>query len=114
MSINLKIIALTFIFLLVLLVMFFSLRKKISVKYTIFWCSCLCILVLFTLFPDLLLWFTKLFGIQLASNFIFAILIGVLFFVTIYLTMVVSEQNEKIRKLIQEVSLLKNEKNKKN
>ena len=62
---------------------------------------------LFTVFPWLLGYVTKLIGIQLSSNFIFAFMIGVLFFLTLSLTIIVSEQQDKIKMLIQEISILK-------
>lgn len=110
MSLSLKIIALIFILAIIVILTVIVNKKNISIKYAIFWYLCLLLLTLFTIFPSLLTWVTKLFGMQVASNFIFAILIGTLFIVTIFLTMVVSEQNEKIRALIQEVSILKNDK----
>jgi hypothetical protein len=110
MTTNLKLFAMLFIFILVILVTVFVKKNKISIKYSIVWYLCFLFLILFTIFPNLLSWFTHLFGIEVASNFVFALMIGVLFIITISLTIIVSEQKEQIRKLIQEVSLMKDEK----
>jgi hypothetical protein len=110
MTTNLKIISILFILLIIFIITFFVKRNRIIIKYSIVWYSCCLLLILFTLFPNLLSWFTHLFGIEVASNFIFALLIGFLFIISISLTIIVSQQKEQIRKLVQEVSLLKEEK----
>ena len=46
----------------------------------------------------------------MASNMIFAIMIGGLFIICISLTIIVSIQKEQIKNLIQEVSILKSKK----
>lgn len=114
MDLNIKLIATAFIVVLFLLVTSFVKRGKMTVKYSVVWYLCLLTLLVFTIIPNLLGWFTKLIGIQVSSNFIFAFMIGVLFVISISLTVYASEQNEKIRTLIQEVSILKEEKNEQN
>ena len=112
MTTNLKLISITFMLLIMLVITIFVKKNKITVKYSIVWyLSCLVLIVLI-LFPSLLSWITKAFGVQLASNFIFALLIGLLVIISISLTIIVSEQKEQIRTLIQEMSILKQNKNK--
>ncbi|MBR2712263.1 MAG: DUF2304 domain-containing protein [Bacilli bacterium] len=110
MKFGIQLFALIFILFLFILVTYYVKKNKISVKYSIVWYLCLFTLTLFTIFPNLLGYVTKLFGIQVSSNFIFAFMIGVLFIITLSLTIIVSEQQEKIRILIQEVSILKKDK----
>ena len=86
-------------------------KNKITIKYAIIWYLSLILLILFTTFPELLGWFTSLVGMELSSNFLFVLLIAFLFIICISLTIIVSEQKEQIRKLIQEVSMLKKDKN---
>ena len=107
MSFNLKLLSIIFILSITLVIFFVTRKGKILVKYSIVWYGCLLILLLLTIFPSVLAWFTDLFGIQVSSNFIFAFMIGVLFVICISLTVIVSEQNEKIRTLIQEISIIK-------
>lgn len=114
MSLNLKLFALLFIAFLMLAIFIIVKRGKMLLKYSIFWYACLIVLALFTVFPNLLVWLTELFGIQISSNFIFAFMIGTLFVICISLTVIVSELSERVRSLIQEVSILKNEKNSSN
>lgn len=110
MSLAVQLVALAFILFLFILVTYYVKKNKISIKYSIVWYLSLLVLTIFTIFPVILGYVTKLIGIQLSSNFIFAFMIGVLFVITLSLTIIVSEQQDKIKMLIQEVSILKNEK----
>ena len=106
MSINLKLLSLLFVLAILIVITLFVKKNKITIKYSIVWYLTSLLLILFIVFPNLLEWFTNLFGIALASNFIFALLIGFLFIVNISLTIIVSAQKEQIRNLIQEISIL--------
>ena len=110
MTNNLKIISILFAVLIAIIITLFVKKNRILVKYSIVWYSSCILLILFTLFPNLLGWFTHLFGIEVASNFIFALLIGFLFIITVSLTIIVSVQKDQIKNLIQEVSILKSQK----
>ena len=113
MSLSAKLLALAFIIIVALAIFIIVKKGKISLKYSIIWFACLFVLALFTLFPGLLAWITKLFGIQISSNFIFAFMICTLFIICISLTVIVSGLTEKVRNLIQEVSILKMKETKK-
>lgn len=104
---NLKILSIVCILIMALIITFFVRKNKILIKYSIIWYSCSALLILFVLFPSVLTWFTHLFGIELESNFIFMIMIGILFIISISLTIIVSQQKEAIRVLTQELSILK-------
>lgn len=110
MKFEIQLVALIFIFLLFILVTYYVKKNKISVKYSIVWYLCLLLLTLFTIFPNLLGYVTNLVGIQVSSNFLFAFMIGVLFIITLSLTIIVSEQQEKIKQLVQEISIIKSNK----
>ena len=95
-----SVIALLFV---VCLITHFVKKNKITVRYAIIWYLALAVLMVFSVFPEVLGWLTSLVGFEISSNF----------FICISLTIIVSEQKEQIRKLIQEVSLLKVDKNEK-
>ena len=59
------------------------------------------------LFPELFINLSDFFGFEAASNMIFLIGFFFLFYIIFILTTNISVQNEKIKLLIQEVSLLK-------
>ena len=107
MSNNLKILAIMFLIIISIIITLFVRKNKISIKYSLIWYFMCFVLILFTLFPHLLGLITNFFGIQVASNMIFAIMIGGLFIICISLTIIVSIQKEQIKNLIQEVSIIK-------
>lgn len=107
MSPSLKVISIIFILMLIVVTTFFLNRKKIYIRYSMFLYICFIGLLLCVVFPDLLVNFSNLLGIEVASNFVFASLIGVLFLISIYQIVLISELNNKVRTLIQEVSILK-------
>lgn len=107
MSTSLKILSLAFILALAVAILFIVKKGRITLKYSIIWYACLLVLAILIIFPNILVWVTRLFGIQASSNFVFAFMIGILFVICISLTVIVSDQSERIRCLIQEVSILK-------
>lgn len=111
MSINLKIASICFSLFIIVFVLVLLHKNRISVKYAIIWLLLFSLSFLTILIPGLLENVTKFFGFQVGSNMIFSILIGLLVTINIILTMIVSSQDKKIRLLIQEVSLLKGQKN---
>ena len=87
-------------------------KEKITVGYSIVWyLSCL-VMILFSIFPEIFRFFSDLIGFEISSNFLFVLLISFLFCISISLTIIVSEQKEQIRRLIQEISIIKSERDK--
>ena len=110
MNFNLKLVSILFILLIVIVIIYALRKKRISIKYAIVWFMASLLLLLFLIFPEMLGWLTKFLGFEMGVNMIFAGLIGLLIFINIVLTVIVSGQSERIRLLIQEVSLLKGKK----
>lgn len=107
MSIELKITAITSILFLIILILHYVKQEKILIKYSLVWLIPCIVLLIFVLVPGFLTWTTNLLGFQTASNMILTLLVGLLFIITMSLTVIVSTQKEQIRLLIQEVSILK-------
>ena len=100
-----------FIFIVIFLILYYVSKNKISIKYSVVWLLLFGLLFIFLIIPGFLKTITNILGFNIASNMIFSLLIGVLVIINIFLTGVVSSQDKKIRLLIQEVSLLKDDKN---
>ena len=100
-----------FIFVVFLIILYYIKKNKINIKYSVIWFLLFGVLLIFLIIPGFLEKITKLSGFDLASNMIFSLLIGVLVIINIYFTKIISSQDKKIRNLIQEVSLLKGDKN---
>ena len=106
---TLKLIIETLVFAITMLIIIVTIvkRGRISIKYSLVWLISIFLLFLVAIIPNFMTSISKLLGFHTMSNMIFAILIAILLFICISLTIIVSGQTEKIRLLIQEVSMLK-------
>ncbi len=94
------------IFFVIIMIAFIK-KDNISIKYSLIWLASCLISIIIILVPQFLERLSKILGFELASNMIFMIAIGVLFAISFSFTIIVSKQTQKIRLLIQEVSMLK-------
>ncbi len=85
-------------------------KNRLNLKYSLVWLFTTTIMLIISLIPNFLEKIAHLLGFELVSNMIFVMGILLLLLVTISLTVIVSGQSDKIRLLIQEVSILKKEK----
>lgn len=85
-------------------------RNSMSIKSSVAWLLLPIVFIVIAIFPDPLATFATQLGFETLSNFIFVIIIALLILICFYLTIVISKQQSKIIKLIQEVSLLKQKK----
>lgn len=109
MQLMLKIEIAIFAAIMMLIVINFTKKGRISIKFCIIWIAAgLCILIP-VLIPQFIETITKLFGFQMFSNLIFSILIAILILISIALTIIVSGQAKKINMLIQEISIMREE-----
>jgi len=81
--------------------------KKISIRYGVLWIILLLLLALAGLFPNLFIFISNLFGFEKASNMVFLIGFFFLFYLIFVLITTISLLNDKIKLLIQEISILK-------
>lgn len=94
-------------FLFLNVILYFVFNKSISVKDSLPWFLFVLIMIIVTFSSDLLLKTANYFGIEVVSNMLFffgfLLLIGISLFTTIHL----SKQKNKITTLAQEVGILK-------
>ena len=113
MSVNLKIFLIILLIFQVVLIINRLKRKKMTMKYASFWILLIIIMGVIVVFPTIVFKLSKLAGFEEPSNMIFLLGFFYLFYV---ITTSISVQNEKIKTLVQEISILKErvEKNGKN
>lgn len=99
------------VFLLIMVIVSILKKGRINIKYSLVWFISILLVLILSLIPNCMALISNLLGFQTISNMIFAILIFLLIFISLSLTIIVSGQKEKIRLLIQEVSMLKQQKN---
>lgn len=108
MNTKLELISFFFALIVIFGLLYLIRKEKINIKYAIIWLLLFGLLAMLLIIPGFLTSITKLLGFNVSSNMIFAIIISVLVIISISLTAIVSTQDRKIRKLIQEVSLMNN------
>ena len=113
MSINLRICLMAYAIVLVIITTIVLRKGRIPIKYSLLWYFSSIIVFLVAGFPFVIEWCAKLLGFATLSNLVIAILIGILLFLTMSLTIITSGQKKKITLLIQELSMIKSQLDKK-
>lgn len=107
MSTNLR-IELIIVGILLLAIVIIILRKKqMPVKYSLAWMFSSLLILLIAVIPKVFEWISNKIGFITMSNMVIGLFIFILLMITIILTVIVSNQRDKITLLIQEVSMLK-------
>jgi len=88
------------------IIIFFLRKNAFSLKYTLLWLISGLIMLLVSIFPGILVFISKIFGFQVASNALFTLMLGFFLIILLSLTSIVSRQTEKIKTLAQTIALL--------
>ena len=107
MSTTLKITLIILLIFQLILIMNRVKRKKMTITYASFWLFLIILMGIIVIFPGIVFKLSNIAGFEEASNMIFLLGFFFLFYVSFIITTSISIQNEKIKTLIQEVSLLK-------
>jgi len=81
-------------------------REKFLLRYGILWLLCGLVMLIFAIFPDLLIRFTGFLGVKVASNGLFAMSIFLVVVMLVFLTVVVTELTIRIRKMAQKTAIM--------
>ncbi len=87
-------------------ILYYLKNKMLELKYTLIWLAAGFVMVLLLIFPELLVTFVSLFGIESNMNGLYILVFAFIIMTMMTLTSIVSRQNMKIRILIQELSIL--------
>lgn len=93
---------------LILLLVGLTRSRKIRIQYSLLWFLSAFLLLIFSVFRDLLAIFAKFVNIYYAPSFIIVVIIFIGFVLGIHFSIVLSTLSEENKKLIQEVALLNN------
>ena len=92
-----------------ILMTYFILKKirqsKLQIEYAIFWIIFSAILLIFSVFPFLVAFVTKLIGMELPVNFIFLLFILILILKAFFQTIETSALENKVRNLTQRLAI---------
>lgn len=89
-----------------IIILYYLKRKMLELKYTLIWLFAGVIMGIMIYFPELLVWFVRLLGIESNMNGLYILCIAFIMMILMTLTSIVSRQQIKIRILIQEISMM--------
>jgi len=81
-------------------------KKRLNLRYTILWIFAGFLMLLVSLFPQILFAITDFVGIEVPSNALFALILFFIIIIMMTLTSIVSKQNEQLKRLTQTIALL--------
>lgn len=84
-------------------------QSKLVIEDSIFWLAFSSILILFSLFPGLPDWLSRLAGTYTTANFIYLMVIFLLIVKLFHMSIKMSQMETRIKELVQEMALEKNE-----
>ncbi len=113
MPLNLIIALIIFSVLLFVITTIILKKGRMPEKYSLLWYFISLVIFVVAVFPNAFALITHKTGFQTMSNMIIGIILVLLTFLTMALTIIVSGQRKKTTLLIQELSILKSEINKK-
>jgi len=88
------------------LIIFFLRKNALSFKYSLLWLFSTSVMLIVSIFPDILMFTANILGFQLISNAVFSLLLGFVIVILLSLTSIVSKQTERIKTLVQTIALL--------
>lgn len=89
-----------------IVILYYLKRKMLELKYTLVWLITGLIMGVMIYFPQLLVCFVRLLGIESNMNGLYILCIAFIIVILMTLTSIVSRQQLKIRTLIQKISML--------
>ncbi len=104
--VTLRITLIIVVFIYFIFILHYLKNKMLELKYTLIWLAAGFVMVLLIAFPELLVTFVAVFGIESNMNGLYILVFAFTITTLMTLTSIVSRQNLKIRILIQELSIL--------
>lgn len=89
-----------------IIILYYLKRKMLELKYTLVWLAAGLVMGIMIYFPELLVRFVRILGIESNMNGLYILCIAFMMMILMTLTSIVSRQQIKIRILIQELSIL--------
>lgn len=89
-----------------IIILYYLKRKMLELKYTLIWLAAGLVMGIMIYFPELLVKFVRILGIESNMNGLYILCIAFIMMILMTLTSIVSRQQMKIRVLIQELSMM--------
>lgn len=89
-----------------ILILIYLKKKMLELKYTLIWLLSGVVMGIMIFFPELLVFFVRLLGIESNMNGLYVLCFAFIIAILMTLTSIVSRQSMKIKILIQELSIM--------
>lgn len=106
MSLSLRLILIVCIVLFLVFIFYHLVKKKMNIQYTLGWLGMALIMLILTIFPQILSFLAKLCGIYNETNLLFILQGGIILILLISITSILSKHNATNRKMAQNIALL--------
>ena len=106
MKLSLLITIICFLSILLITILYLLRKNRITIKYAILWLITIFTAFITLIIPNLLENISKILGFELESNMILCVFIVILLFITISLTVMITDQKKRIIVLTQEVGII--------
>ena len=103
---NLRITLCVAVLLYFIIILHYLKNKMLELKYTLIWLAAGVVMGLMIFFPEMLVFFVRILGIESNMNGLYILCFGFTIMIMMTLTSIVSRQNMKIKILIQENAIL--------
>ncbi len=100
-------IGITFALITLALIITMLLRRHLREKYAVMWLLIGAAMLVLAVFPDMLGALARLLGVIVPSNLLFALAVALLIGVTLHLSWELSRAEEEIRRVAEEVAILR-------
>lgn len=88
------------------LILYYLKKRMLELKYTLIWLFAGAVMGIMIFFPELLVFFVRLLGIESNMNGLYVLCFAFIIAILMTLTSIVSRQTMKIKILIQELSIM--------
>lgn len=89
-----------------ILILYYLKKRMLELKYTLLWLVAGAIMGIMIFFPQLLVRFVRMLGIESNMNGLFVLCLGFILAILMSLTSIVSRQSAKIRLLVQQLAIM--------
>ncbi len=89
-----------------IIILYYLKQRVLNLKYTLLWLLAGVVMGLFVVFPELLVYMTRLFNIEDNMNGLFIMCIAFIVMILMAITSIVSKLDRKVRKLTQEMGMM--------
>lgn len=89
-----------------ILVLYYLKKRMLELKYTLLWLLAGVVMGIMIFFPQLLVKFVRILGIESNMNGLYVLCLGFILAILMSLTSIVSRQSAKIRLLVQQIAIM--------